>query len=313
MGRKRKGDPVHGWLVLDKPLEITSTQAVSVVKRLYNAQKAGHGGTLDPLATGILPIAFGEATKTVSFAMDGQKTYRFTLRFGEARSTDDLEGDILETSAVRPDPDALMACLPRFMGDILQTPPAYSAIKVNGKRAYDLARADQAVDLAPRQIRIDDLKVIARPSPEEVLLECVCGKGTYIRSLARDIALALGTVGHVSMLRRIKVGSFEEKHAISLEDLKTVGHSADLLDRLLPLETALDDIPAVALSEAEAARLKSGQFVSLMRQSDSHRARSLIEARRQGHHIFSALCQGKLVALTHLEAGQLKPVRVLNH
>lgn len=312
MARKRKGDPVHGWLVLDKPEGLSSTQALGVVRRLFNAQKAGHGGTLDPLASGILPVAFGEATKTVSWAMDGEKTYRFALTCGEARSTDDREGEVTERSDVLPDDETLRALLPRFTGEITQIPPVYSAIHVNGKRSYALARADEAVELPPRQVVIHRLEMLERLSESTVLFECACGKGTYIRSLARDLALAAGSVGHVSLLRRTRVGSFSTEDAISLEELREMGHSPELLDRLLPIRAALDDIPAISLSEAEASSLKSGQPVSLMRQSDSSRARPLIEAVRQGQDIFPAMCGETLVALVRMEAGLLKPVRVLH-
>ena len=211
MGRRRTGTPIHGWLIIDKPLGRSSAQVVAAVRRITGAAKAGHGGTLDPLATGVLPIALGEATKTVSYVMDGSKAYRFTLRFGEARTTDDREGAVTETSPARPTDAEIRAVLPRFTGLIEQVPPAFSALKVDGVRAYRLARAEEAVALAPRQVRIDRLELIARPDADTAEFLVRSGKGAYMRSLARDIARALGTVGHVAALRRTAVGPFREE------------------------------------------------------------------------------------------------------
>jgi tRNA pseudouridine55 synthase len=213
---KRPKQKVDGWVVLDKPLGMGSTQAVGRVRWLFTAAKAGHGGTLDPLATGVLPIALGEATKTVPFVMDGRKEYRFTLRFGQARSTDDGEGAVTATSDDRPSDEAIRAALPRFTGCFEQMPPAFSALKIGGQRAYDLARAGQAVDLKPRAVTIDRLELLSRPDADHADFVVTCGKGTYIRSLGRDLARALGTVGHLSALRRTAVGPFREELAISL-------------------------------------------------------------------------------------------------
>ncbi|MCB1434553.1 MAG: tRNA pseudouridine(55) synthase TruB, partial [Alphaproteobacteria bacterium] len=223
---KKRGNPVHGWVILDKPYGMTSTQAVGKVRWLFNAQKAGHGGTLDPLATGLLPIALGEATKTVSHAMDGRKIYRFTAHWGEERSTDDLEGEVTAQSVERPTVTQIEAILPRFTGEIQQAPPAFSAIKVAGERAYDLARAGEAVDLAPRPVHIEDLNLVDIPDTDHATFEVTCGKGTYIRSLARDMGRALACLGHVSMLRRIAVGPFTETDMISLEKLEELRHKA---------------------------------------------------------------------------------------
>lgn len=297
---KRKGDKVDGWVVLDKPLGLGSTPAVGRVRRLFGAQKAGHGGTLDPLATGVLPIALGEATKTVPFVMDGAKQYRFTLRFGEARSTEDLEGDVTATSPVRPDDAAIRAALPAFTGTILQRPPAYSALKVDGQRAYDLARAGETVELAPRQVVIERLELLARPDPDHADFVVDCGKGTYIRSLGRDLALALGTVGHLSALRRTAAGPFREEAAISLSKLEALGHSPALLGALAPVATALDDIPALALAEAQADRLRQGQPVLLTR--DAPPSGTLLRAE----------LGSRLVALVRSDGVALKPVRVFN-
>jgi tRNA pseudouridine55 synthase len=307
MARRRKGQPVNGWVVLDKPLGMTSTQAVAAVRRLFDAAKAGHGGTLDPLATGILPIALGEATKTVSYVMSGRKIYRFTVRWGEARSTDDAEGPVTARSDRRPSLAEIEAVLPRFQGQINQTPPAFSAIKVEGERAYDLARAGEAVDLAPRLVWIERLTLLRQLDADHAEFEAVTGKGVYMRSLARDLALALGTVGHVSALRRIAVGPFTESQAISLESLKALGHIPPASGQLLPVEAALDDIPALPLTDAEALRLRSGQSVGLLRASDRER----LGAIRSGD-LVCAMAGGKPVALARWEAGDLRPVRVLN-
>lgn len=300
MGRRKKGDKVDGWVVLDKPLGLGSTPAVGRVRRLFDAQKAGHGGTLDPLATGVLPIALGEATKTVPFVMDGRKQYRFTLRFGEARSTEDLEGAVTATSDVRPDDAAIRAALPAFVGTIAQRPPAYSALKVDGQRAYDLARAGETVELAPRQVVIERLELVGRPDADHADFVVDCGKGTYIRSLGRDLALALGTVGHLSALRRTAAGPFREEAAISLSKLEALGHSPALLGALAPVATALDDIPALALAGAQADRLRQGQPVLLTR--DAPPSGTLLRAE----------CDSRLVALVRSDGVALKPVRVFN-
>ncbi len=306
--RRKKGEKVDGWLILDKPADITSTQAVNVVKRLFNAQKAGHAGTLDPLATGILPIALGEATKTVPYVMDGRKTYLFTLKFGEARSTDDAEGDVVQTSDKRPTDDEIRAALPAFIGEIEQVPPAFSAIKVEGARAYDLARAGEAVELKPRRVAIHGFTLLGRPNADEARFEVRSGKGAYMRALGRDLAMKLGTCGHIADLRRTQVGPFAEAAAISLETLKSLGHSPAAFEHLLPIETALDDIPALALTATEAIRLRSGQPVGLLQRQDRDRIYELSPG-----GMVRAMAEGRLVALTRFEAGELVPVRVMNH
>lgn len=312
MPRRRRGQPVHGWVVLDKPSGLTSTQAVGRVRRLFDAEKAGHAGTLDPLATGVLPIALGEATKTVPYAMDAVKRYRFRVRWGEARDTDDAEGKVTETNAGRPDQAAILAALPRFIGAISQVPPAYSAIKVDGERAYDLAREDVQVSLAPRLVQIEEFVLVGQPSGDAADFEVRSGKGTYMRALARDLARALGTVGHVTALRRLAVGAFDESRAISLERLEELGHSPALLEHLLPVETALDDIPALALAEDEASRLRHGQPVSLLRRADRPRLDALLAAGDGPEVIACALAEGRPVAIVRLVEGALHPVRVLN-
>ncbi|HLG85432.1 MAG TPA: tRNA pseudouridine(55) synthase TruB, partial [Bradyrhizobium sp.] len=254
--RRDKRD-IHGWVVLDKPIGMTSTQAVAVVKRLFSAKRAGHAGTLDPLASGGLPIALGEATKTVPFVMDGRKRYRFTVRWGEERDTDDTEGQVVKTSDARPTPDAIRALLPQFTGLIEQTPPRYSAIKIQGERAYDLARDGEVVELAPRPVEIHQLTLLDQPDSDHSLFEAECGKGTYVRALARDIGRILGCFGHISALRRTLVGPFGENDMIPLEQLEALCNRAasgegSLADALLPVETALDDIPALAVTRADA-------------------------------------------------------------
>ncbi len=307
MPRRRKGQPVSGWIVLDKPAGMTSTQAVATVRRLFDAQKAGHAGTLDPLATGILPIALGEATKTVPHVVDARKSYRFTVRFGIATDTDDAEGRPIATSDVRADHAAIEQALGKFEGTIAQVPPRFSAIKIDGARAYDLARAGETVDLAPRQVTVYRLELEAMPDRDRAEIVMECGKGAYVRSLARDLAEALGTCGHVEKLRRIAVGPFLEATAISLESLKTLGHSAAASRHLLPVETALADIPALALTEAEASRLRSGQSVGLLRRSDLNRIGKLVDGA-----LVCATADGRLVAIARYESGEVKPVRVMH-
>ena len=309
MARKKKGDPVHGWLALDKPLGMTSTQALARVKRLFNAQKAGHGGTLDPLASGVLPIAFGEATKTVAYAMEGEKSYRFTLRWGQATETDDTEGAVIAESHRRPTRAEIEAALPAFLGEIEQTPPRYSAVKLQGERAYDLARDGQEFELKKRLVEIHELTLLDIPDEDHAVLEMRCGKGVYVRSLARDLGEALGTHAHVSALRRTAVGAFTEDKSISLDSLESLGHSPAAFEHLLPIETALDDIPALALSEAEALSLKRGQSVSLLSRLYKERITALdLEV----GEVVCAMAKGKPVALARYEGGSLSPVRVLN-
>jgi tRNA pseudouridine55 synthase len=305
VGRRNKGDPVHGWLVLDKPLGMTSTTAVAVVKRLFNAAKAGHAGTLDPLATGVLPIALGEATKTVSFAMDGAKTYSFTVRWGAATNTDDAEGEVIERSEARPTREAIEAALPQFTGTIVQTPPQFSAIKLAGERAYDMARDGETVDLQPRNVEVKSLRLVEVADADHAEFEAECGKGTYVRAIARDLGRYLGCFGHVTALRRTIVGPFGPDHMIPLEKLEALRNKADgreaLKECLLPVETALDDIPALAVGSAEAARLKQGQSV-IVRGRDA--------PLNQDHVL--VVWRGQPIALASLSQGAIKPTRVFN-
>jgi tRNA pseudouridine55 synthase len=314
MSRRRKGDKVDGWLVLDKPAGLSSAGAVAAARRIFNAAKVGHGGTLDPLATGVLPIAFGEATKTVSYAMDGAKTYRFTVRWGEARTTGDAEGEVVETSTVRPDAAAIAGVLSRFVGEIEQVPPVYSALKVGGRPAYARARAGEAVELAARRVRIDRLELEATPDPDHATLRVECGKGTYIRSLAKDLAEALGTVGYVAALRRLAVGPFGENDAISLDKLASLGHSPARFSYLRPVETALDDIPALAVTEADSLRLRQGQVVQIRHAAHDFEQGSDLVVLATSSGLPVALAKMEQLAPGQGPAGvaNLRPLRVLN-
>ena len=307
MARKRRGEKVDGWVVLDKPEGLNSTRAVSIVRRLFDAAKAGHAGTLDPLATGVLPIALGEATKTVPFVMDGRKAYRFTVRWGEARTTDDREGEVSDTSDVRPAEADIRAALPRFLGEIEQVPPRYSAIKIDGERAYDLARANVPIEMKSRIVTLTRLDLLRIVDADHAEFEVECGKGTYVRSLARDLALALGTVGHVTSLRRTRSGPFTLDHAISLDLLEESAQGPGLQSHLLPIETALDDIPALALNGSEASQLRSGQPIPMFRAADIGRLGDLDKV-----DIVCAMAEGRPVALTRFAEGRLHPVRVFN-
>jgi tRNA pseudouridine55 synthase len=303
---KRQKRDVHGWVLLDKPVGMTSTHAVSVIKHLFSAKRAGHAGTLDPLASGCLPIALGEATKTVPFVVDSRKAYLFTVRWGEERDTDDAEGRIVATSELRPDEAAIRAMLPRFTGTIEQVPPRFSAVKVDGERAYDLARDGEEVELAPRAVTIHRLDLTETPDADHSVLTAECGKGTYVRSIARDLGRALGALGHVSALRRNRVGPFEEADLMPLEQVEALCHRAaagegNFADTLLPIETALDDIPALAVSPADAARLQRGQAV-LLRGRDASIIRGMVQV----------ACSGQLVAIAEVVRGEIVPRRVFN-
>ncbi|MBI1179062.1 MAG: tRNA pseudouridine(55) synthase TruB [Alphaproteobacteria bacterium] len=296
MARARKGRPITGWIVVDKPQGMSSAHVVGKVRRLLDAAKVGHAGTLDPLATGVLPLALGEATKLVSYAMEGSKTYRFTVAWGEARDTDDLEGAVTATSDARPSRREIEAALPGFTGTVLQKPPAYSAIKVAGERAYDLARDGQPPDLPPRPVEIHRLDLLEAHA-DSADFEVECGKGTYVRSLARDLALRLGTCGHVAGLRRTRVGAFDAADSFSLDKIAELSNSAPPCGLLLPIETPLDDIPAVAVMESEAERLRHGQPVFVPRALS-------------GEVVIKA--SGRAIGLGLLENGNLKPKRLFN-
>jgi len=316
MGRRKKGQDIHGWVLLDKPHDMTSTEAVSKVRRLFDAKKAGHAGTLDPLATGLLPIALGEATKTVPVAQEGDKTYRFTVKWGETTTTLDAEGEIVARSDVRPARADIEAVLADFTGEIDQVPPKFSAIKVDGARAYDLAREGVEVELEARPVRIERLEIVDMPSANETVFEMDCGKGTYVRSLARDLAFELGTEGHISHLRRTRVGVFEESAAISLDELADLAHKGRAFEGLAPVETALDDIPALAVTEDEATQIRQGRAIVLLpRIAQELRAqrRPRDISGKDGSRLAVALCGDVAIALGEAQAGKFQPSRVFNH
>jgi tRNA pseudouridine55 synthase len=303
---KRVKRDVHGWLILDKPVGMTSTHAVSVAKRLYSARRAGHAGTLDPLASGLLPIALGEATKTVPFVMDGRKAYRFTVRWGEERDTDDAEGRVTQASDARPDPAAVRALLSRFTGTIAQVPPKFSAVKVEGERAYDLARDGEEIELAPRPVDIHRLELVEQPDTDHTVFVAECGKGTYVRALARDIGRELACFGHVSALRRTRVGLFDEADAIMLERLHAAapaegGDTSALMSLLQPVASGLQTLPTVDVSRADAARLARGQGV-ILRGRDAPIIQGAV----------AVFTHGDLIALAEYEQGELRPRRVFN-
>ena len=311
MGRRKKGNPVHGWVILDKPKGMTSTQAVAAVRRIFDAKKAGHAGTLDPMATGILAIALGEATKTVPYAMDADKTYRFTAAWGEARDSDDAEGAVTGTSDRRPARAEIEAMLPRFTGTLNQTPPAYSAIRVGGERAYDLAREGEEVVLAPRPVEVFEARLLdARPDRCE--FEILCGKGTYVRSWVRDIALALGTLGHVSALRRTRLGSWDENSAVGLDTLTPFMHSPAAFGYLRPLSTALDGIPALAVSGPDTVRIRSGNPILIRSDLFARMRKGFGDGELLGQTVFLKEEDGSPVALAEIAGGELRPFRVFN-
>ena len=313
MARKRKGAPVHGWVVVDKPVGVTSTETVTAVKRVFDAQKAGHAGTLDPLASGVLAVALGEATKTVSFAMDSEKTYRFTARWGEARDSDDAEGRVEGTSDVRPSKAEIEALLPRFIGDISQVPPRFSAVKVGGERAYDIARDGDTPQLESRTITVHEVKLLGQPDPDHAEFEMRCGKGAYVRAWVRDFAIGLGTLGYVSGLRRLAVGGFTLANAIPLEKLKAFVHSPAAFEHLKPISTALDGIPALAVTGADAVRLRCGNPI-LMRAGLFARIKEEAQpgGDLQGLMVYLSSAAGEPVALAELAGGELRPFRVFN-
>jgi len=310
--RKAKGQKIDGWVNLNKPVGITSTQALAAVKRVLNPQKAGHAGTLDPLASGILPIALGEATKTVPYVQDCIKTYNFTVTWGEQRTTDDAEGQAMATSDLRPTQAHIESLLPEFHGEIEQVPPQFSAIKVEGNRAYDLARDGEEFELKSRIVFIESL-VIVRHSEAETAFRCVCGKGTYVRSLARDLGVKLGCFGYISALERAAVGPFTLENAISLDIFTRNDDKPSPEQVLLPLQTALDDIPVLALREQEAARLKNGNVLTFLSKPDLERMTSAgIEWGNKNIVTALATYDKKAIAIVEVEGPELHPIRIFN-
>ncbi len=315
MSRRKKGEDISGWVVLDKPEDMTSTHAVAAVRRIFKAQKAGHSGTLDPLASGVLPIALGEATKTVPWLVEAEKTYAFTIAWGVTTDTQDREGKTVAQSALRPGVAEIEAALTRFVGEIEQVPPAYSAVKIDGERAYDLARAGEAVELAARPVVVYEAALIGVEGADYAQFRVRCGKGFYIRALVRDLAAALGAEGHVHRLRRTSVGAFREEDAVGLDALVELGHKGGAFERLNPVETALADIPALAVNGEDAFKLRQGRPVVLLphvveglKASFRPRTVSGVDASRAA----VALCDGKAVALGDVRAGRFKPTRVFH-
>lgn len=300
MARTKKGRAVSGWLIVDKPAGITSTAVVNKVKWALAAQKAGHAGTLDPAATGVLAVALGEATKTVPHITDALKCYRFMVRFGAATTTDDAEGETIETSDQRPDDDAIRAALAAFRGQIEQVPPQFSAVKVDGERAYDLAREGERLDLAARPLWVESIDLIDRPDPDHALLEMVCGKGGYVRSIARDLGRALGCLGHVLWLRREWSGPFDADQGISLDEIDRLAHTPDLDAHLQPLELALQDLPQVTATPEGAARIRNGNPGMVIASGIDW-----------GTEVWASH-QGRAIAIGRYQSGELHPSRVFN-
>ncbi len=346
MARRKKGIPIHGWINLNKPVGVTSTQVVGKIRRALNAQKVGHGGTLDPLASGILPIALGEATKTVNYIQDAMKTYHFTVTWGEQRTTDDAEGEVLNSSNDRPTEDDIQKLLPQFIGDIEQTPPQFSAIKIDGERAYDIARDGEHANIKSRQVYIETFSILPQagkpatayntssadsdipPRPaacghgdikkqNETQFCIKCGKGTYIRSLARDIGQLLGCYGYISALERTQVGVLEIENAISLdifeEMIDNAGQERDLSRIVLPLQTVLDDIPVLAMKDKEAVLLKNGNGIALLSKPDLARLEAIgIDWKSDNITTALATYDDIALAMVDVKGAKIQPVRVFN-
>ncbi len=301
MARKRKGRDVSGWLVVDKPAGMTSTAVVNKVRWALQAKKAGHAGTLDPAATGVLAVALGEATKTVPHVTDALKAYEFTVRLGQATNTDDAEGEVTASSDMRPDDDAIKEALGRFVGEIMQLPPKFSAVKIDGQRAYSLAREGADVALEPRPLWVEELVMTDRPDADHVTLEMICGKGGYVRAIARDLGAALGCYGHVTRLRRLWSGPFEAADAITIAEIDELAQTPDLDARLRPLEDGLSQLPQVRCTEEAAARLRNGNPAPVIAGGDVE----------YGDECWAA-CKGRAVAVGRFRGGELHPSRVFN-
>ncbi|PTX57666.1 tRNA pseudouridine synthase B [Litoreibacter ponti] len=298
MARRKKGRDISGWVVIDKPAGITSTNVVGKVRWAFDAKKAGHAGTLDPDATGVLAIALGEATKTVPFVTDAMKAYLFTVRLGQATNTDDAEGEVIAESDARPTDAEIEAALPAFTGDIMQVPPQFSAVKIDGERAYKRARDGEEMEIAARPLFVEELKLVARPDPDHVTLEMTCGKGGYVRSIARDLGEALGCHGHVRELRRIWSGPFDIEDAVTLDEIEAVAKTDGVLDFLGPLEIGLADLPEVPTTEAGAARMRNGNPGIV-----------IATGLEYGDECWASL-NGEAVAVGRFKAGELHPARV---
>ena len=300
MGRKRKGRDISGWLVVDKPAGLTSTAVVNKVRWALQAKKAGHAGTLDPAATGVLAVALGEATKTVPYITDALKAYEFTVRLGQATNTDDAEGEVIASSDIRPDDQAIKDALPAFLGDIMQVPPKYSAVKIDGQRAYKRARDGEEVEIAARPLWVEELLLVDRPDADHVTLEMTCGKGGYVRSVARDLGAALGCHGHVTQLRRIWSGPFKAEEGISLEQVDALAHTPELDQHLRPLEEGLQDLPMVTCTDEGAARLRNGNPGMVIARDVEYGDECWASYKRRA------------IAVGRFKSGELHPSRVFN-
>lgn len=302
MGRRKKGDDVSGWLIIDKPRDMGSTEVVNLTRRLFNARKNGHTGTLDPFATGVLPIAFGEATKVIPFVTDGPKEYEFVIQWGQATSTGDTEGEIIGKTEKIPSRDEILRVIPDFLGSIKQVPPAYSAIKIDGRRAYDLVRQGETVDIPERIVEVYYLELLEELADNQARFKVGCSKGTYVRTLGQDLALALGSLGYLRELRRTKCGNFTLEDTILLENLKNIVHIEDLRKVLLPVITSLRDIAELAVTEADAAKLRQGQAISPRAYQDQNLSEGAA----------FATCNGELTAILRIEEKRISPERVFN-
>ena len=298
MARRKKGRDISGWLLVDKPAGLTSTTVVNKVRWALDARKAGHAGTLDPAATGLLAVALGEATKTVPYVTDALKAYAFTVRFGQATNTDDAEGEVIATSDTRPSDDEIIAALQGFEGDIMQVPPAFSAVKIDGERAYALARAGADVEIEARPLYVDELKLTGRPDGDHAELEMVCGKGGYVRSIARDLGEALGCLGHVVSLRRLWSGPFDIEDAVTLQEIEELARTPALDENLLPLSAGLSELPELPTTIEGATRLRNGN------------PGMVIAANAEFGDVAWASLQGEPVAVGVYKAGELHPTRV---
>lgn len=300
MARRKKGRDVHGWLVVDKPAGITSNAVVNKVRWAFEAKKAGHAGTLDPEATGVLAVALGEATKTVPYITDALKAYRFTVRLGQATNTDDAEGEVIATSDLRPADDEITAALGGFVGDIMQVPPKFSAVKIDGERAYKLARDDEEFEIAARPLFVEELTMVGRPDPDHIVLEMICGKGGYVRAIARDLGEALGCFGHVVELRRVWSGPFEAVDGVSMERIEELARTPEIDGLLRPLEEGLDDLPELRCTAEGAAKLRHGNPGMVIASGVDY-----------GDEAWASF-EGKAVAVGIYRAGELHPSRVFN-
>jgi tRNA pseudouridine55 synthase len=300
MARRKKGRDISGWVLIDKPTGVTSTSVVNKLRWAFDAKKAGHAGTLDPDATGLLPVALGEATKTINYLGDALKAYDFTVRWGQQTTTDDAQGDVIATSDTRPDADQITSMLARFTGDIRQVPPQFSAVKVDGQRAYDVARAGETMELSARDLYVDELSLTGCPDPDHAELRFVCGAGGYVRSIARDLGHALGCLGHVVTLRRVWVGAFDLEHAVTLEKIEELAKTPEIDGLLHPVALGLSDLPELRTTQDGAAKLRNG--------NPGHVLPGDVE---YGDLAWASL-DGQPVAVGRFRAGALHPERVFN-